>query len=75
MGQNNFKELDRLNIENRGDNKDKIKKNINSNISLLGFISNLIDLYLPKVGNVIQSSFDSTPSDSESRKPKKYPNK
>jgi len=59
MGQNNFKELEKILIEGRQDTNDTVKKNINSNINLFSFVSNLIDLYIPKMGKVF-TSFDNS---------------
>lgn len=62
MDKNSFKELEILNIKKRKDNGDEVKKNLGANIHLFNFVSNLIDLYIPKVGNVIQSFGENTKS-------------
>lgn len=67
MGQNNFKELEKILVESRSKNSDKTKQNINSNINFFGFVSNIIDLYLPKLGNVL-TSFDSSSDNIENKK-------
>jgi len=67
MGQNNFKELEKILVESRSKNSDKTKQNINSNISFFGFVSNIIDLYLPKLGNVL-TSFDSSSDNIKNKK-------
>jgi hypothetical protein len=55
MSPNSFKELDRINIENRKTNGDNIKSNLNSNIKLFSFVSDILEIYLPKVGEVFTS--------------------
>ncbi|MFZ1749035.1 MAG: hypothetical protein WAU01_02535 [Saprospiraceae bacterium] len=55
MSKNSFKELEALHIKERGDHSEQIKSNIGDNISLFGFISNLIEVYIPRVGHVIQA--------------------
>ncbi len=67
MGQNNFKELEKIQIESRENKNDKTKQNINSNINFFGFVSNIIDLYLPKLGNVL-TSFDSSSDNIKNKK-------
>ena len=67
MGQNNFKELEKILTENRDKNSDKIKSNINSNINFFGFVSNLIDLYIPKMGKVF-TSFDNSNENTKNQK-------
>lgn len=67
MGQNNFKELEKILVESRSKNSDKTKQNINSNINFFGFVSNIIDLYLPKLGNVL-TSFDSSSDSIKNKK-------
>ncbi len=64
MAKNNFKELEKLLIENRGNNSNKIKNNINSNINLFSFVSNLVELYIPKMGKVF-TSFDNSKDNSK----------
>lgn len=61
MEKNSFKELEALYIKERGDGQEQTRQKIESNIQLLGFISNVLDLYVPKAGSVIQtlSSVDS----------------
>lgn len=55
MNNNSFKDLEDLYIKERGSASDKTRQNIGSNINLFGFISNMIDLYIPKAGEVIKS--------------------
>lgn len=55
MYNNSFKELESLYIKDRGTGSQETREKIESNIHLLGFIGNILDLYLPKAGNVIQS--------------------
>ncbi len=57
MGQNNFKELEKILTENMENNSANTKQNINSNINFFGFVSNIVDLYIPKMGQVF-TSFD-----------------
>lgn len=64
MGNNSFKDLEELYIKDRGNTSDQTKKNIGSNINLFNLISNMIDLYIPKAGDVIKS-FGSFPNDSK----------
>jgi hypothetical protein len=73
MSKNNFKDLEDLYAKDRSNASDITKKKINANINLFGFIGNLIDLYIPKVGGIL-SSFDNSLSKSD-KKIKKYPNK
>ncbi len=74
MNKNSFKELEELQILERGKGSSITKKNINANINLFGFISELIQLYLPKAGSVIKS-FDLTTPGQNDKKQNKYPNK
>ena len=69
---NNFKELEKLNIEGRLRSKDETKKKINANIHFFGFVSSIIDVYLPKVGGVIKAF--NQPQEALPRNKKKYPN-
>jgi hypothetical protein len=55
MDKNSFKELESLYIKDRGTGSQETLQKIESNIHLFGFVSNIIDLYLPKAGSVIQS--------------------
>ena len=55
MAVNNFKELQNQIIEERGSGDELTKKKVSSNIGFFNFISTLIDLYLPKVGDVLKS--------------------
>jgi hypothetical protein len=55
MAVNNFKELESQIIEERGSGDEDTKSKVNSNIVFINFISTLIDLYLPKVGDVLKS--------------------
>ena len=54
MKKNSFKELESLYIQGRSTGAQETRQKI-SNIHLFGFISNILDVYLPKAGNVIQS--------------------
>jgi hypothetical protein len=65
MNNNGFKELEELYIKERGNAGEQTKHNIGSNINLFGFVSNIIDLYIPKAGDVIKSisSFSSKRDD------------
>jgi hypothetical protein len=67
---NNFKELEKLNIQNRLRSTNETKQKINANIHFFGFVSSVLDVYLPKVGVVI-TSFGTAASRPEK---KKYPN-
>jgi len=58
MGKNNFKLLEKIEIENRSENKDIIKKDLNNSIKLFGFIGSLVDLFLSKPLNILVSSFN-----------------
>lgn len=51
---NSFKELEKMYINDRGKGSVETRHKIESNIHLFGFISDLIDVYLPKAVNVIQ---------------------
>ena len=73
MSKNSFKDLEDLYVQERGDASSETKKKVNANINLFGFVSNLIELYIPKVGSVLQS-FDRGNS-TQDKKIKKYPNK
>lgn len=56
MGKNSFQELEKLFIQERQvQMHEETKSKIESNIHTFSFISNLIELYVPKVVNVIQS--------------------
>lgn len=50
---NVFKEYEDILIRQRMENS--TQENVKSNINTFGFIGNLLDLYLPKVGSVIVS--------------------
>lgn len=60
MEKNSFKEMEAQYINERGDGSKETFQKIESNINLFAFVSNILELYLPKAGNVIQalSSFD-----------------
>lgn len=70
MNKNNFKELEEILIANRPDDGQKTMTNIKSNISMFGLASNLIDLFLPKVFNVISKSLDNNNTKPENQIPK-----
>lgn len=55
MNKNSFKDLENLYIKERENSGDQTKLNITANINLFGFMSSLIDLYIPKAGNVLKS--------------------
>ncbi len=55
MAVNNFKELEDKIISERGSGDEETKKKVNANIGFFGFISTLLELYLPKVGEVLKS--------------------
>ncbi|MFN8338685.1 MAG: hypothetical protein U0T36_06665 [Saprospiraceae bacterium] len=74
MNKNSFKELEALQIKERGNGSSITKKNISANINLFGFISELIQLYLPNAGSVLKS-FDLTIPSQDDKKQNKYPNK
>ena len=55
MKKNSFKELETLYIQGRSTGAQETRQKIESKIHLFGFIDNILDLYLHKAGNVIQS--------------------
>jgi hypothetical protein len=69
---NNFKELERMHIQGRIRPQEETKRKINANIHFFGFVGSIVDVYLPKVGEVI-TAFNQ-PQDATSNKNKKYPN-
>ena len=73
MSKNSFKDLEDLYVQERGDASSETKRKVNANINLFSFVSNLIELYIPKVGSVLQS-FDRANA-TQDKKIKKYPNK
>jgi hypothetical protein len=71
---NNFKELEKRTIEGRVRSQEETKKKINSNIQFFGFVSSILDVYVPKVGSVL-TAFNSSEDQKNKRKDKnKYPN-
>ncbi len=70
MDKNSFKEIEEFYIKERGNGSEVTRHKIESNIHFFSFISNLIDVYLPKAGNVIQSlgSFNHTVKDNKPNK-------
>ncbi|MBK9255998.1 MAG: hypothetical protein IPM42_10955 [Saprospiraceae bacterium] len=54
---NNFKLLEKLEIESRGQNKKIIKQDLNHSIKLFGLIGSLADLFLSKPLKILVSSF------------------
>lgn len=73
MSKNSFKELEELYTKDRNNTSIETKKKINANINLFGLVSNLIELYIPKVGSII-GALDNGPSQSDKNN-KKQPNK
>jgi hypothetical protein len=71
---NNFKELEKLTIQNRVRSQEETKQKINSNIHFFGFVSTILDLYVPQIGKVISASFQSPSSDLGKVDKSKYPN-
>ncbi len=69
---NNFKELEKLAIQNRLRPQEETKKKINANIHFFGFVSSILDVYLPKIGSVIMSF--QTPDNHTRSDKSKYPN-
>ena len=66
MGQNNFKEIERINIANRK-NSSLVKRNINSNIKLFSFVSDILEIYLPKAGSVFTYLLPDTTSQKDNK--------
>jgi len=52
---NSFKELEALYIQQRGPGAEDTKNKIEANMKFFGFVCDVLELYIPKVGNVIQS--------------------
>ena len=50
---NNFKELEREEMEQAEFSADKVKSNINSNLGLFQFIGEIIKIYLPMFANLL----------------------
>ncbi len=75
MSRNSFKDLEKINIQGRANNGAEMhKKNIRANINLFSFVSNIIELYIPRAGGVIKY-FDPSSPDNIDKRSKKYPNK
>jgi hypothetical protein len=74
MGKNSFKELEKLYIAERRKDSEETRNKLESNIRLFSFISNLVDVYLPKAGKVITSFGNTNKDHKKDQKPKKYPN-
>ncbi|KXK39000.1 MAG: hypothetical protein J5I52_10055 [Saprospiraceae bacterium] len=56
MEYNNFKMLDDLNISERAPSgKEKTKTNIQTNLEFLNLLGNILDVYVPRAGEVILS--------------------
>lgn len=69
MNKNNFKELEEILISKRPDDGQQTMTNLNTNIGMFGLASNLVDLFLPKVFNVISKSLENN-NKKESQFPK-----
>lgn len=56
--ENNFKKLEQFYIAQRQDKGQETKANVMSQKAVFGFISNVVDLFLPKVISVISNALD-----------------
>lgn len=72
---NNFKELEKLELENVSMNYKEVENNISSNLGSLRFITNVIDLFFPKVVDLFVGLSGGKPSKIEPKKQSynKYP--
>jgi len=55
MAENSFKQLEKENAAHFEDHDQKIKENINHSIGFFHFISDIIDLFIPKVVGIFLS--------------------
>lgn len=73
---NSFKELERLEIEGRTAPLKRIQNNITSNLSLFKFIGNIMELFFPRMVDLIVrlAGGKDSPDTPSKPKPSKYPN-
>ena len=75
MRVNNFKELEREEIRNIDPSIEKIKSNVNSNLGIFQLIGEMVEMFLPRLLNMIVSlTGGSSIDDEDDKKPSKYPN-
>lgn len=72
---NNFKELERQEMQKLDPAVNRIKSNVNSNLGMFQFIGNITDLFLPKIFGLFLTMFGGDEDAKHSEFPKnKYPN-
>ncbi len=72
---NNFKELERQEMQKLDPAVNRIKSNVNSNLGMFHFIGNITELFLPKIFGLFLSMFGGNDDTDTTEFPKnKYPN-
>lgn len=81
--ENNFKKLERQELERIGEPPGKINQNVSSNIRVFHFIGDIVELFFPRIVNLFVKmsgggkkedvNFGGHISDDENKRPK-YPN-
>ena len=76
MRVNNFKELEKEEMQKIDSSLQRIKSNVNSNLGFFQFFGDMIEMFLPRLaGILVHLTGGSTIEDSRNNKDSKYPNK
>jgi len=76
MGVNNFKKLEEMELQNVANvNTESIKNGISSNLGSIRFVTNIVELYFPKVVDIIlgMMGVDSGNVEKEKEDKNRYP--
>jgi hypothetical protein len=76
MRVNNFKELEKEEMKNLDPSLKRIKSSVNSNLGIFQFIGDMVEMFLPKLANILVSlTGGSSIDDDKGFKDRKYPNR
>jgi len=75
MSKNNFKELEKIELEEISMNSDQIRNGIASDVGMMRYVTSVIELYFPKVVDLFVSLAGGSPivPDSTKKRSNKYP--
>ena len=76
MGVNNFKKLEELELRNISLKTDLVKKNLASNIGVLRFVTDILELYFPKLVELfvgMTGAGPEAPNTDTDERPGRYP--
>jgi hypothetical protein len=75
LKKNSFKELEELEIKEVSMRSESIKNGIASDIGMMRYVTSVIELYFPKIMDLVVSMAGGSPSkpDSAKGKPNRYP--